>query len=116
MAKVASSTQFEDARRALKKAIKDIHNDDVEGSDWVQKVPGKNPPNGYSCSNKKWTKTLQKAKTNMETLGYSMQEVGLEDGTKTVGKPLTASVRLIDEKVKSARTMGLRVDLESEVV
>lgn len=115
MAKVANSTQFEDARRALKKAIKDIHNDDVEGSGWVQKVPSKNPPNGYSCSNKKWTKTLQKAKTHMETLGYGMQEVDLQDGTKTAGKPLTASVRLIDEKVKSKRTKGVRVDLELEV-
>ena len=115
MAKVASSTQFEDARRALKKAIKDIHNDDVEGSDWVQKAPSKNPPNGYSCSNKKWTRTLQEAKANMETLGYGMQEVDLQDGTKTVSKALTASVRLIDEKVKSKRTRGIRVDLESEV-
>ena len=115
MAKIASSTQFEDARRALKKVIKDIHNDDVAGSDWVQKVPGKNPPNGYSCSNKKWTRTLQEAKANMETLGYGMHEVDLQDGSKTVGKSLTASVRLIDEKVMSKRTKGIRVTLELEV-
>lgn len=111
MPKVGKNTQFEDARRALAKAILDWHGDAVSGTEWGQKTPAKNPRDGYSCNAQKWTKTLREAAQHMQTMGYGMNAITVDDGNALLTKPLTESVRLLDKKVSSKRAKWLRFEL-----
>ncbi|MCD9026758.1 hypothetical protein LDO26_00825 [Luteimonas sp. BDR2-5] len=115
MAGVGKDVQFEDARRALRKAISDRHGVDVKQSDWTQRVPGKSPPAGYDCDGRKWTATLRAAAALMGEMGYAMHPVSVRDGGSAVSKPLTDSVRLLFDKIRTPRIAWARFQVDLEV-
>jgi hypothetical protein len=101
--RVGLAIQENDAREALRDAIRSRHNDLVVGIRWLTLSPAADPPNGFSCDAGAWLATLDLASSIMTTKGYAMSEILRLVAATVLAKPLNNSIQIIDGHVVTSR-------------
>lgn len=104
---VSNSTAFEDARRALRCAIWQRQGRRIEGRDWIEVVPGADPPDGLGNSKAAWAETLRLAAEILRNWQYSIPRPTLADAESVLDEGLNRSVRLLFNSIEIYRPVGV---------